>query len=184
MAEGHPPPLGSWNFIGFVEGPIVEEIGEFLGRVTPIGRGVDGIIKILPLPALQAALKKKKQQEKAREKQDGWRVLKVKDAIDIIDEELTGFAGSVNEIGDFVAPFLPSPGDPNALSLRERLVKKIRDAALFQGNNRLTGRWIERPHFDGTDGQGGLKWSQGKIYNGHTNRTQLRTGAMHHDQPI
>ena len=51
-------PPGDWQFLAFIQGPVVEEIGEFLGRVVPISRGVDAIGRVLPLPLLQKVFKK------------------------------------------------------------------------------------------------------------------------------
>ncbi len=141
MPEHLPILLGQNRGIAFIEGPLVEAAGEFLGRLNPLGRGLDAILRVLPLPALQAALKKQKERTKQQDAQDGTNVLKVRDAIKIVEDELTGFVGGINEIGDFVSPFLPQPGGSGAISLVDRISERIREKALQKGNSRVIGVW-------------------------------------------
>ncbi len=173
-----PPVFGAYRGVAFIEGPLESALGEFLGRLIPFERGVDAILRVLPLPALQAALKAKKTKDKLAEKRDGWTVVKVHDAITIVDEELRGFVGGVNEIGDFVAPFGPPVSGEGAISLPDRIAQRIRDAALQQKNSRLTGS------FNVTKAQ------DVSAFGGpHTNKIfpevcKQRRGSMHHDKNV
>ena len=163
---------------------MLEEIGEFVGRLVPVGRGVDAIGKVLPIPALQAALRRTKELTERQKKQDGTRVVKVSDVISIIDSELRGFQGGINEIGDFLTPFLPPLG-PDAVSVVDRIEKRVRDAALGQKNPRMSGKFLEHPVKETKVGHSGEdnQWKQG-FGSGHTYRTQIRIGRMHFKQGI
>lgn len=125
-------PPGNWTFLAFVQGPIVEEIGEFLGRVIPISRGVDGIAKVLPFPMLQKIFKKKKEASEEEQKQDGKRVINLHTAISITESWLRGMTGTLEEVTDFLHEFVPAPGLESSGTLADRIAQDLRDHALSQ----------------------------------------------------
>jgi hypothetical protein len=131
MAEGEPPPLGSWTSLAFIQGPLVEEIGLYLGRVVPIGRGVEAIGKVLPLPWLQALFKKTQEATKDQMKEDGKHVIKVVEAIQIVESWLNGLTGTVQELADLLQDFTPPIRDKRT-SLLDRIAQDLRNHALKQ----------------------------------------------------
>jgi hypothetical protein len=131
MPEPIPLP-GSWQVLGFIEGPLVEEIGEFLGRVVPIQRGVDAIARVLPLPMLQAVFKKTREATEEQQKQDGKRVIKLHTAISIVESWLRGFTGNLEELADLLHEFIPAPGLEGKGSLADRIAQDLRNHALDQ----------------------------------------------------
>lgn len=135
MPEGEPPPLGSWISLAFLQGPLVEEIGEFIGRTVPIGRGVDSIGKVLPLPWLQKLFKRTREATEEQMKQDGKRVIKVHTAIEIVESRLRGIAGTVNELADLLE-FLNVIEPEKAISLLDKIAQDLRDSALPQAKKK------------------------------------------------
>jgi len=133
MAEPNPfPTVFNWTGFAFVQGPLIEEVGEFLGRLVPINRGVDAILKVLPLPLLQKIFKRTKEASEEQQKQDGKRVITVHAAIQIVESWLTGFTGTAEEIVDFLHEFLPAPGTEGKATLADRIAQDLRDHALGQ----------------------------------------------------
>lgn len=130
------PQVGSWTALAFVQGPLVEEIGEFLGRVVPISRGVDAIGKVLPLPWLQKIFKKTREATEEQQKQDGKRVIKLHTAISIVQSWLNGMTGSAEELVDLLHEFVPAPGAERKGSLADRIAQDLRDHALPQNKKR------------------------------------------------
>jgi hypothetical protein len=129
MAEGFPQ-VTEWVAVSFVQGPLVEEIGEFLGRVVPVSRGVDAITKVLPLPWLQKLFKKTKEATEEQQRQDGKHVIKVNVAIGIVESWLNGLTGTAEELVDIFHEFIPAPGLEGKASLPDRIAQDIRDHAL------------------------------------------------------
>jgi len=143
MAEGDPPPLGSWHSLAFVQGPIVEEIGEFLGRVVPLGRGVEAIGKVLPLPWLQKLFKRVREATEEEQREDGKRVIKLHTAIQIVESWLRGLTGSAEELVDLMHEFLPAPGhEGGSNSLVDRIAAEMREKALPQAKKKYI---LKRP---------------------------------------
>ncbi len=132
MAESPPPQLGNWVTIAFIQGPLVEEIGEFLGRVVPVSRGVDAIGKVLPLPWLQKLFKKTKEATETQQKEDGKRVIKLHTAISIVESWLRGMTGTAEELVDLLHEFIPAPGIESKGSLADRIAEDLRNHALPQ----------------------------------------------------
>jgi hypothetical protein len=130
------PPLGSWRILGFIEGPLVEEIGEFLGRTVPVGRGVDAITKVLPIPWLQKLFKKTREATETQQKEDGKRVIKLHTAISIVESWLRGMTGTAEEIADLLHEFIPAPGTESKGSLADRIAQDLRDHALPQSKKK------------------------------------------------
>jgi hypothetical protein len=142
MAEIPPPQLGSWTFFAFVQGPLVEEIGEFLGKIVPIQRGVDAIGKVMPLPFLQKVFKKTREATETQQKEDGKRVIKLHTAISITESWLRGLTGTGEEIVDLLHEFSPAPGLERKGSLADRIAQDLRDHALPQNKPKYV---LERP---------------------------------------
>jgi hypothetical protein len=130
VPEIEPPPLGSWTALAFLQGPLVEEIGEFIGRVVPVSRGVDAIGKVLPLPWLQRIFKKQKEDTEQQKKEDGKHVIKVSVAIEIVESWLGGMTGTAQEIVDLLHQFLPAPGTEGRGGLVDEISAEIRLRAL------------------------------------------------------
>lgn len=131
--EGGPPPV--YGFIGFIEGPLIETVGEFAGRVIPIAEdGVEGIGKALPWPWLQKLFKRTKKGTQQQQKEDGKRVITVHEAIAIVEDHLNGIVATAEEFADVVrkAAALPVPTGENTSTLLTRIADEMRKKALQQ----------------------------------------------------
>lgn len=155
------PPFGSWKAVAFIEGPLVEEIGEFLGRVVPVSRGVDAIGKVLPLPWLQKLFKKTREATEEQQKEDGKRVIKLHTAISIVQSWLSGMSGSASELVDLLHEFLPAPGTENRGSLADRIAHDLRIHALPQ--NKPKYKLVRPPNTRGPDKGKASDWTRRKV---------------------
>lgn len=141
MPEIDPPPLGSWRVVALIEGPLIEEIGEFLGRVVPVSRGVDAIGRVLPFPWLQRLFKRTREATDQQQKEDGKRVIKVHTAIQIVVDNLNGLAGTVNELADLLKDFnLINP--EKRFSVVDKIADELRKHALGQNKKKYI---LKRP---------------------------------------
>ena len=166
MADPIPPP-GSWTAVAFIQGPLVEEVGEFLGRVIPVGRGIESIAKVLPLPWLQKLFKKTREATEEQQRQDGKRVIKLHTAISITESWLRGMTGSAEELVDLLHEFIPAPGLEGRGSLADRIAQDLRDHALPQSKPKYI---LKRPpNTKGANKGFASDWTRRKVGD-HRNR--------------
>lgn len=125
-----------------VEAPIMEGLGEVLGKIS-IGQNLSDLIKLVPFGQTLGKLFKRADPDKDTDQQvreDNKHVLKVRDANKIIDEELTGFFGKLYEFADALnaTGLNQKPaGITDMPTLVKRIKARIRKAALTQNNPRV-----------------------------------------------
>lgn len=175
-----PEPIPSgWTGLAFIQGPVVEEIGEFLGRIVPVSRGVDAIAKVLPLPWLQKLFKKTKEATEDQQKQDGKRVIKLHTAISITESWLRGMTGTAEELVDLLHEFVPAPGTEGKGSLADRIAQDMRDHALDQSKKKYI---LKRPpNKQGKNKGFASDWTRRKVGD---HRKRIRYDDIDYPAPI
>lgn len=122
-------------------GPLFEEALETVGRLVIETPAFDKVIKVLPLPeALRRLNKDTEKTTQTQIKSDKKKVVKVSEAVRIINEEWN----KLNEVGELASTFWfpasaidPETGKP-PLSPKERCIFRVRQAALKQTNKKQT----------------------------------------------
>jgi hypothetical protein len=111
----------------FAPSPVIAELAELVGKVTI--RGADGVAHALQTSALGRAVGRILGEKVAQATpEDGRRVLKLSDAIDVVVKWVNDFQ-SAAQLSKWIVPF-PLPGTDK--SLASAIIAELRTKVLFQ----------------------------------------------------
>ena len=129
-------------------GPVIDRILlPVAGRIITSSPRLNAAAKALPLPLALKKLFEPKKRKTKQDEADGTKVIKVFDAIRIVDSELNSLAG-LSELGDALGRIMGGvPTSAGATSPLDRISQRMREECLRQDTPRQkrTKTYYSRP---------------------------------------